>query len=341
MRYSQAEKMEVIRMVEGSSLSVKQTLKELNINRSTFYNWYSRYQEHGYDGLANTYHPPKQFWNEIPPWEKQRVVETALEHHDKSPRQLAWYITDKMGYYISESTVYRILKAHDLVTSPLYTLISTHQKFPQPTKAINELWQTDFTFFKVVHWGWYYLSTVLDDYSRFILAWRLCQGMSADDVKLTLNDAILFTGIRHAKVINRPRLLSDNGPCYISKALKGYLKKEGIGHTRGKPFHPMTQGKIERYHRSMKNLILLDHYYSPSELEDQIRVFVDYYNNRRYHEALGNTTPADVYYGRDFEILERRELIKQNTMLLRREQNRSLRLAEKAESVYMSTETIS
>jgi transposase InsO family protein len=237
--------------------------------------------------------------------------------------------------------VYRILKAHDLVTSPLYTVISAHEKFPQPTKAVNELWQTDFTFFKVVHWGWYYLSTVLDDYSRFILAWRLCQGMSADDVKLTLNDAILFTGIRHARVISRPRLLSDNGPCYVSKALGAYLEEEGIGHTRGKPFHPMTQGKIERYHRSMKNLILLDHYYNPSELEDQICVFVDYYNNHRFHEALKNVTPADMYYGRDLEILERREQIKQKTMLLRRKQNRTSRLAETVEKVYMHTETFS
>ena len=129
--------------------------------------------------------------------------------------------------------------------------------------------------------------------------------MSADDVKLTINDAILFTGMRHARVIIRPRLLSDNGPCYVSKTLWDYLEEEGIGHTRGKPFHPMTQGKIERYHRSMKNLILLDHYYSPSELENQIRVFVDYYNNQRYHEALKNVTPADMYYGRDLEILER------------------------------------
>lgn len=158
MRYSQAEKMEIIKMVEGSPLSVKQTLKEFNINRSTFYNWYGRYQEHGYDGLANTYNPPRQFWNEIPPWERQRVVDMALEHQDKSPRQLAWYITDSTGYYISESTVYRILKDHDLVTSPLYTLISAHEKFPKPTKVVNELWQTDFTFLKVVHWGWYYLS---------------------------------------------------------------------------------------------------------------------------------------------------------------------------------------
>jgi putative transposase len=327
MRYRQAEKAEVIRLVEGSPLSVKQTLAELNVNRSTFYTWYHRYQEHGYDGLANHYHPPKQFWNEIPPWEKQRVVEAALEHPEISPRELAWYITDKRGYYISESTVYRILKAHGLVTSPVYTVISACKKFSQQTKAVNELWQTDFTFFKVVHWGWYYLSTILDDYSRFILAWRLCGGMSADDVKLTLDDAILFTGIRHVTVVSRPRLLSDNGPCYISKALSDYLEEEGIGHTRGKPYHPMTQGKIERYHRSMKNLILLEYYYSPSELEDQISVFVDYYNNDRYHEALNNVTPADVYYARDLEVLERREQIKQKTMLLRRKQNRSLRIA--------------
>ena len=145
MRYSQSEKMEIIRIVENSSLSSKQTLEELNINRSTFYNWYKRYQEGGYEALANRYRPPKQFWNEVPPWEKQRVVEIALEHPEKSSRELAWYITDRRGYYISESTVYRILKAHELVTSPVYTVVTALDKFPQPTKAVNELWQTDFT----------------------------------------------------------------------------------------------------------------------------------------------------------------------------------------------------
>jgi len=327
MRYRQAEKLEVIRLVEGSPVSVRQTLSELNINRSTFYNWYRRYEQGGADALATRYRPPEQFWNEIPPWEKKRVVETALDHAEKSPRELAWYMTDKQGYYISESTVYRILKAHNLVTSPVYAVVSAHEKFPQPTKAVNELWQTDFTFFKVVHWGWYYLSTILDDFSRFILAWRLCQGMSADEVKQTLDDAILFAGTRHVKVVSRPRLLSDNGPCYISKALGDYLKEKGIGHTRGKPFHPMTQGKIERYHRSMKNILLLEHYYSPSELEDQISAFVDYYNYDRYHESLENVTPADVYYGRDIEVLARRAQIKRKTMLLRRKHNRFLRLA--------------
>jgi len=327
MRYSQSEKMEVIRLVESSPLSIKQTLAELNINRSTFYDWYRGYQEEGYDGLANQYRPPQQFWNEIPPWEKERVVEIALEMPEKSPRELAWYITDKRGYYISESTVYRILKAHDLVTSPVYNVITALDKFPQPTKAVHELWQTDFTYFKVVHWGWYYLSTIIDDYSRFILAWRLCTGMSADDVKQTLDDAIAFTGIGQPTVLHRPRLLSDNGPCFVSKALKQYLDEEGIDHTRGKPYHPMTQGKIERYHRSMKNILLLENYYSPSELEHQIGLFVDHYNNHRYHEALNNVTPADVYYGRDNKVLQRRIQVKRRTMLMRRRQNCGLSLA--------------
>ena len=185
------------------------------------------------------------------------------------------------------------------------------------------------------------MSTVVDDCSRFILAWRLSQGMSADEVKLTLEEAILFTGIRQGKILRRPRLLSDNGPCYIAKALSEYLDEEGIGHTRGKPYHPMTQGKIERYHRSMKNLILLDHYYSPSELEGQIRIFVDYYNHDRYHEALKNVTPADMYYGRDREILQRREQIKQKTMIVRAKQNRGLSLAEKTKKVYLDAKTIS
>jgi len=329
MRYGQSEKMEIIRVVEKSPLSVKQTLLELNINRSTFYKWYKQYQDEGYEALENRYRPPRQFWNEVPPWEKKKIVEIALEHPEMSPRELACYITDKRKYYISESTVYRTLKAHDLVTSPVYTVIDALDKFPHPTRAPNELWQTDFTYFKVVQWGWYYLSTILDDYSRFILAWRLCTGMAADDVKHTIEDAIRFSGIREPKVVHRPRLLSDNGPCYISKALGGYLEEEGIRHTRGKPYHPMTQGKIERYHRSMKNILLLDNYYHPSELEYYIGVFVDYYNNHRYHEALNNVTPADVYYGRDREVLTKREQIKKKTILLRRKQNCGFRLAQK------------
>jgi len=319
--------MQIIRLVEESPVSIKQTLMELNINRSTFYKWYRRYQEGGYEALANRYRPPGQFWNALPPWEKKRVVESALEYPEKSPRELAWHITDTRGYYISESTVYRILKADDLVTSPAYTVVTERDKFPHPTKAPNELWQTDFTWFKVVHWGWYYLCTILDDYSRYILSWQLCTGMSAQEVKETIEAAIQFTGFRDPRVFHRPRLLSDNGSCFVSNALKDFLEAEGIAHTRGKPYHPMTQAKIERYHRSMKNILLLENYYSPDELTDQIDLFIEYYNNHRYHEAVNNLKPVDVYYGRSREILTKRKSIKDKTMLQRRRYNYSLKVA--------------
>ena len=113
--------MEVIRLVEQSSLSVKKTLAELDINRSTFYGWYGRYLDDGYDGLADKKPVPRKFWNKIPDHEKQQIVDIALKYAEKSPRELAWFITDNQGYFISESSVYRILKTFDLITSPAYS----------------------------------------------------------------------------------------------------------------------------------------------------------------------------------------------------------------------------
>ena len=189
MRHSQAEKMEVIRLVEDSAVSIRHTLKEFGIARSTFYNWYNLYLEYGYDGLADRKPAPRKFWNRIPQTVKDQVVEIALEKPELSSRELAWHITDTYGYYISESSVYRILKSNDLITSPAYILISASDHFQNPTKEVHELWQTDFSYFRIVGWGWYYLSTVMDDYSRYILAWKLTAGMGASDVTETLDMA--------------------------------------------------------------------------------------------------------------------------------------------------------
>ena len=247
----------------------------------------------------------------------------ALEHPDKSARQLAWHITDTEGYFISESSVYRILKGFDLVSSPVFQMVSAKDKYEKPTRQVNELWQTDFTHMKVQGWGWYYLSTVLDDYSRYILAWKLSRTMAARDVQDTLEIALARTDMDRVKVRHRPRLLSDNGPCYLSGELKKYLKRKDLDHIRGAPYHPMTQGKIERYHRSMKNVIKLRNYEYPWELEQSIGEFVEYYNKRRYHEALDNLTPEDVYCGREQKIKTRREEIKEATLQHRRKWNLS------------------
>jgi putative transposase len=320
MRTSAGEKREIIRLVEESQLPVKRVLAELDIARSTFYRWYECYQAAGEDGLVDGRPQTRQHWNRIPDPVRKQVVAIALELPELSPRELACHIVDTQDYFISESSLYRILKAFDLVTSPAFTVITAAKKFPQPTKRINELWQTDFTQFKVVSWGWYYLSTVIDDYSRYILAWKLTTGMAATDVQDTLQAALAFTGVEHVQVRHRPRLLSDNGPAYLSGELATYLKEHEMTHIRGKPFHPMTQGKIERYHRSLKNVICLENHYFPWQLEQAIAEFVEHYNRQRYHEALDNVTPADVYFGRSAQILSQRAALKRRTLALRRAQ---------------------
>jgi transposase InsO family protein len=313
--------MEIIRIVENSELSVRKTLKELNVNRGSFYNWYKRYKDGGYEGLTNKDKGPKRFWNRIPEIEKQRVVEIALEQPEKSPRELAWHITDTEGYYISESSVYRILKGYDLITSPAFIVMSARDKFKDPTRRINEMWQTDFTYFKITGWGWYYLATVLDDYSRYVITWKLTPSMLSTDVMEVLEDAKIITGIDKVNIRHRPRLLTDNGPCYLSGELRQYLNDNGIAHTRGAPYHPQTQGKIERFHRSMKNIVKLDNYYYPWALKEEISRFIDYYNNERYHESLNNVTPSDVWFGRYHEIETRREKIKKITLQNRKKIN--------------------
>ena len=220
------------------------------------------------------------------------------------------------------------MKDFDLLTSPAYIVMSAAAEFKHKTKHVHELWQTDFTYFKITGWGWYYLSTVLDDYSRYIVAWRLTSSMAAEDVKDTLDDALAKTGVDHVKVRHRPRLLSDNGPCYISKELAAYLAEKEMVHTIGKPYHPQTQGKIERYHRTMKNVVKLRNYYLPDELERELDLFVEYYNNERVHEALDNVTPADVYHGRHQKIQTARQLVKMQTLRRRRWYNQGHELKD-------------
>ena len=318
MRYSAPEKYEIIRLVEASSLPVRQTLRQLDIGKSAFYSWLKRYQDNDIDGLEDKKPSAVAAWNKVPQDHRDAVIELALDKTELSPREIAISYTDQQQYFVSESTVYRILKAEDLITSPAYILMQAGDQFQDPSTRVNELWQTDFTYFKIIGWGWYYLSTILDDYSRHIIAWRLCSGMAATDVQDTLDDALAFTGLDLVKVNHKPRLLSDNGPCYVSGELSDYLEQQGMTHTRGAPYHPQTQGKIERWHRSMKNHILLNNYSLPGQLRIALQRFVDYYNHERYHESLNNLTPADVFYGRGPVIFEQREMIKRTILAIRR-----------------------
>jgi putative transposase len=322
MRYTASEKLEIIRLVERSHLAVCRTLERIGIPRATFYRWYDLYQTGGPDALEDCSPRPARVWNRIPDDIRDRILRLALDEPDLSPRELAVRFTDTQGYFVSEASVYRLLKAHNLITSPAFVVMKAAEEFKDKTTAANQLWQTDFTYLKVIGWGWFYLSTILDDFARYIIAWKLCTTMRARDVTDTLELALKASGLEQATVAVRPRLLSDNGSSYISGDLARWLDDRDMEHIRGAPYHPMTQGKIERWHRSLKNQILLENYYLPGELENRIGEFVIHYNTRRYHESLNNLTPEDVYLGRGQAILTEREKIKRATMETRRRLHR-------------------
>jgi len=310
MRLTAAEKYEIIQTVERSELGVNRTLQEFGIHKSTFYKWYNAYLEKDKEGLEPLKNKRQQ-WNAIPEQQKQLVVEIALDYPTLSARELSVKLTDEQQVFISESSIYRILKARGLITTPAYVLMSAGKEFTKKTHFVHEMWQTDFTYFKILGWGWYYLGTILDDYSRYIIHWELCVTMRAEDVQQVVDEAMKKAKLKKNQ---RPTLLSDNGACFISSELKTYLEKVKIKPIHGRRGHPQTQGKIERYHRSMKNVINLDNYYHPEQLKEAVGKFVDYYNNNRYHESLNNLTPADVYLGRGEIILTKRKEIKITTL---------------------------
>src|SRR5436309_4367077 len=237
MRYSASEKLEIIRLVEQSHLPVRRTLEKLGIQPARFYRWYDRLQTGGPEALEDKASRPTRVWNRIPDAIRERIVQLALDEPTLSPRELALRFTDTENYFVSEASVYRLLKALDLIGSPAFIVMKAADEFKDKTTAPNQLWQTDFTYLKVIGWGWFYLSTVLDDFSRYIIAWKLCSTMTAEDVAATLDLALKASGLDQAKVVHRPRLLSDNGSSYIAADLAKWLDGQNMAHIRGAPYH--------------------------------------------------------------------------------------------------------
>ena len=318
---SAVEKAEVLTKVASSGLPKGRVLRELGVPRSTYYRWLRRKEQQGLEDDVGGGNPP---WNRLTSQEVDCVPSAAREMPELSPRQLAAWTTDNQGFSVSESTVYRILRREGLVKRAEMQL-ATGKEYHRKTTGPHQMWAIDASYFRVVGWGYYYMVTVMDDYSRFILAHKLQRDRTSDSFVEVVQEVVDRTGMDQIPIEDRTRLLSDNGPGYVSRAFRDYLGMVGIKHILATPFHPQTNGKLERYHQTLKRDVNQLPYEMPSDLEAAIVVFVSYYNYRRYHKALGNVTPSDVLKGRRPEILRRRKEMQAQTIQRRRRHNRILR----------------
>jgi transposase InsO family protein len=295
---SAQEKLEILRAVESSPLPTIEALARLDMPTSTYYRWRRKFRLQGRIGLQDVSPYKGRSWNQLLPEERQKVLAVAMLWPEWSPREVAFHVMDEEGFTVSESSVYRLLKKAGWIKLRIVKTFPASSEYHSKTSRPNEQWQTDATYVHAKNWGWYYLISVLDDYSRRILAWKLQSAMDADAFSEVIELACEATGMDRVVPEDRPRLVTDRGAALISRDFGEYLEARGLGHILASPYHPQTNGKIERYHRSCKEQVQLEVWETPMALQREIARFVAWYNGRRYHEALGNVTPDDVYFGR-------------------------------------------
>ena len=314
---SAAQKTEVLTKVAASRAPIRQVLRQLGVPKSTYYRWRSGTRSRG----RSSRRVP---WNRITREEEQKVLAVARASPEWSSRQIAPWVTDYEDFSVSESTVYRILKREGLVKR-LEIPMPAGKEYTNKTEAPHQLWATDASYFRVIGWGYYYMVTVMDDFSRFILAWARQIDMTSASLIEVVQDAVGITGMSDVPVEDRTRLLSDNRPGYVSRLFREYLQLVGIRHILASPYHRQANGKLERYHQTLKRDVNQAPYDVPEDLKVAIGEFVSYYNFRRYNKALGDVTPANMLAGRRDEILGRRRGVKSRTIALRKQANRILR----------------
>ena len=286
----------LVEWAEKTELPVVTLLDWLGVHKGKFYAWRKRYgQENAHNGKM-----PREHW--IEKWERDAIV----AYHDKHPlngyRRLSFMMLDDddCDVAVSPSTTYRVLREAGVIDRWHPGPSKKGTGFAQPS-APHKHWHVDIAYLNVAG-TFYYLCSVLDGYSRFILHHEIRESMKESDVELVLQRA------KEKFPDEKPRIITDNGPQFVARDFKVFIREAGMTHVRTAPYYPQSNGKIERWHKTMKVTTIRPK--SPASLEEARRVverFVRHYNERRLHSAIGYVTPADKLAGREEKIWAARD----------------------------------
>lgn len=314
---------EVLKLLESHRGRKRELLKKLGIAESTYYLWRDRYRREGVEALVAKVPNCQGGWNRLTAKEEEIVVARAREFPEKTSRLLAVWITDHEEFSVSESTVFRVLKAKGLIAARPRNQRPAAKEYRWKTSRPNEMWQIDGTKFFVPQWGNYKWIPVLDDFSRKIIAEDLKPEETGENVVDVMQEALDAVGTEELPMDRRPVLLSDNGSAFTCELLGNYLRDRGVRQIHGAAYHPQTQGKVERLNRRIKEVVELLVHETPMALRAAIRVEVERYHDTP-HEGLLNVTPNEMYEGRQEEVLARRAAKKKWTLEMRKTANMAL-----------------
>lgn len=266
----------------------------LGVTRSKFYAWISRY------GKTNEHNSlvPRDFWLE--PWEREAIIRFALDHPLEGYRRLTFMMLDRDIVAVSPSSTWRVLTRAGLLKRWNRKDSSKGKGFVQPLRP-HEHWHIDVSYLNI-RGTFYYLCSLLDGCSRFIVHWEIREQMTERDVEIIVQRA------KERYPEARPRIISDNGPQFIAKDFKEFIRISGMTHVRTSPYYPQSNGKLERFHATIKGECIRPGVpLSLDEARTMVEKFVSHYNQVRLHSAIGYVAPADKLNGREKEIFKERD----------------------------------
>ncbi len=284
----------VRRWSDKTGIKATKMIRWIGIHRSRYYDWVSRY------GKVNEHNAwiPRDFW--LADWEKRAITDYYRDHPLEGYRRLTYMMMDDDIVAVSPSSAYRVLSGAGLLSRWNGKASKKGNGFQQPLKA-HEHWHIDIAYINICA-TFYYLCSILDGFSRYVVHWEIREQMTEADVEIILQRA------REKFPDTASRIISDNGPQFISKDFKDFIRISGMTHVRTSPYYPQSNGKLERYHKTIKGTcIRVRTPLSLGDARDIVADFVDHYNTRRLHGAIGYITPKDKLEGRAETILASRD----------------------------------